>query len=148
MTSKPLGISRASSRQTPGLKSHHLSRNTITPSTFPTWLPASPPSLLTGSLLAAAHKLTHALSSTYSVCSALYCELSAGLSCQAVSSGEAGYSCLPVVPSPTPPLPHCMEVNPYECEVEKDSSKRERGERSYCKRERTDGKLRRAEGQG
>ena len=44
------------------------------------------------------------------VCSAPYCELSAGLSCQAVSSGVAGYSCLPDEPSPTP-LPLCpLEV--------------------------------------
>ena len=40
------------------------------------------------------------------VCSALYCELSASLSCQAVSSGEAGCSCLPDGPSSTPPLCH------------------------------------------
>ena len=46
MTSNPLGISCASSRQTLLLKSVHLSRNTITPSTFPTWLPASPPHFL------------------------------------------------------------------------------------------------------
>ena len=38
------------------------------------------------------------------VCSALYCEPSAGLSRQAVSSGEAGCSCLPDGPSPTPLL--------------------------------------------
>ena len=37
------------------------------------------------------------------VCSALYCELSAGLSRQAVSSGVAGCSCLPDGPNPTPP---------------------------------------------
>ena len=46
MTSNPLGISCASSHQTLLLKSVHLSRNTITPSTFPTWLPASPPHFL------------------------------------------------------------------------------------------------------
>ena len=37
------------------------------------------------------------------ICSAFYCKLSAGLSRQAVSSGEAGCSCLPDRPSPTPP---------------------------------------------
>ena len=37
------------------------------------------------------------------ICSALYCELSVGLSCQTVSSGVAGCSCLPDGPSPTPP---------------------------------------------
>ena len=44
------------------------------------------------------------------VCSALYCELSAGLSCQAVSSGVAGCSCLPDGPSSTPPSLHLHEV--------------------------------------
>ena len=43
-------------------------------------------------------------------CSALYCELSAGFSCQAVSSGVAGYCCLPDRPSPTPPLLRPLEV--------------------------------------
>ena len=43
-------------------------------------------------------------------CSALYCELSAGLSCQAVSSGVAGYGCLPDGPSSTPPLLRLHEV--------------------------------------
>ena len=45
------------------------------------------------------------------VCSALYCELSAGPSCQAVSSRVAGCSCLPDRPSPTPPLLHLHEVH-------------------------------------
>ena len=45
------------------------------------------------------------------VCSALYCELSAGLSCQAVSSGVAGYSCLPAERSPIPPLLCLLEVH-------------------------------------
>ena len=44
------------------------------------------------------------------VCSALYCELSVGLSCQAVSSGVAGCSCLPDGPSPTPPPLRLHEV--------------------------------------
>ena len=44
-------------------------------------------------------------------CSALYCKLSAGLSCQAVSSGVAGYSCLPDGPNPTPSLLHLHEVH-------------------------------------
>ena len=51
------------------------------------------------------------------VCSALYCELSACLSCQAVSSGVAGYCCLPDRPSPTPPLLCLPEV----CLVRADS---------------------------
>ena len=45
------------------------------------------------------------------VCSALFCELSAGLSCQAVSSGVVGYSCLPDGPSSTPPSLHLHEVH-------------------------------------
>ena len=44
------------------------------------------------------------------VCSALYCKLSASLSRQAVSSGKAGYSCLPDGPSPTPLLLCPLEV--------------------------------------
>ena len=44
------------------------------------------------------------------VCSAFYCELSASFSCQAVSSGVAGYSCSPGRPSPTPSLLCPLEV--------------------------------------
>ena len=44
------------------------------------------------------------------VCSALYCELSVGLSCQVVSSGVAGCSCLPDGPSSTPSLLCLHEV--------------------------------------
>ena len=45
------------------------------------------------------------------VCPAFYCKLSAGLSCQAVSSGVAGYSYLPDRPSPTPLLLRPLEVH-------------------------------------
>ena len=45
------------------------------------------------------------------ICSALYCKLSASLSCQAVSSGVAGYSCLPDRLSPTPSLLCPLEVH-------------------------------------
>ena len=45
------------------------------------------------------------------VCPAPYCKLSAGPSRQAVSSGVAGYSCLPDRPSPTPSPLRPLEVH-------------------------------------
>ena len=49
------------------------------------------------------------------VCSVLYCKLSASLSRQAVSSGEAGCSCLLDRPSPTLPLLRPLEVRLEGC---------------------------------